>query len=360
MKAFRRVIAALWVVCAVVSLAFAVEELLPGDPARMAAGVQARPADLARVRQQLGLDRPPLERYALFWARLIHVAPQRRDPASQRAHESCRVILTLAEHELHVDLGKSFQLRQSVVDLLASRLPRTAALAASGLFLQVFVGIALGTLAAVGRGGWIDRIVSSAGVLGVSTPTFVVAFVLQLVFARELRWLPLDGYGETWSDHARSLVLPALTLGVYGAAFYARLVRDDMIILLASDWVRTARAKGLPAWRVVVIHALRNALTLVATAIGLDFGALMGGAVVTETVFRWPGLGELSLKATLDRDGPVVCGCLLATSLAVVLANVVVDLSYPLIDPRGKPRREAATVMAKADRLSGPRGHDNR
>jgi peptide/nickel transport system permease protein len=340
MKALRRLVAALWVVGAVVSLAFAVEELLPGDPARMAAGVQGRPADLARVRQQLGLDRPPLERYAIFWARLIHVAPQRRDAAAQRAHESCLVVLAVANRELHVDLGKSFQLRQPVVDLLAGRLPRTAALAASGLFIQVFVGIALGTLAAVRRGRWIDRLVSSAGVLGVSTPTFIVALVLQLVFARELRWLPLDGYGKTWSDHVRSLVLPALTLGIYGAAFYTRLVRDDMIILLETDWVRTARAKGLPAWRVVVVHALRNAMTLVATAIGLDFGALMGGAVVTETVFRWPGLGELSLNATLDRDGPVVCGCLLVTSIAVVLANVVVDLSYPLIDPRGNARSD--------------------
>lgn len=341
MKVLLRLFAALGVVCAVVSLAFAVEELLPGDPARMAAGVQARPADLARIRGELGLDRPPLERYGLFWARLIHLAPQKRDAASQQAHESCMVVLCLAQREVHVDLGKSFQLRQPVVTLVGAGLPRTAALAAAGLWIQVFAGIALGTLAAARRGGWVDRLVSTAGMLGVSTPTFIVAFVLQLLFARELRWLPLDGYGDSLREHALCLVLPALTLGIYGAAFYTRLVRDDMIVLLQSDWVRTARAKGLPAWRVIVVHALRNALTLVATAIGLDFGALMGGAIVTETVFRWPGLGELSLRATLDRDGPVVCGCLLVTSVAVVLANVVVDMSYPLLDPRGGASGEA-------------------
>ncbi len=336
MRVVRRLVAALFVVCAVVSLAFAIEEILPGDPARMAAGVQARPADIAHIREQLGLDRPPLERYAIFWARLIHIAPGSRGPIPSPEHESCAVVVSLGHHELHVNLGQSFQLRQPVVDLLAARLPRTAALAAAGLFIQLLLGIAFGMLAAMRRGSWIDRVLVGAGVLAVSIPTFIVAFVLQLVFARELRWLPLDGYGETLTDHARSLVLPALTLGIYGAAFYARLVRDDMIVLLESDWVRTARAKGLSEWRVVVVHVLRNALALVATAAALDFGVLMGGAVVTETVFRWPGLGELSLHATLDRDGPVVCGCLLVTSIAVVLANVVVDLSYPRIDPRAR------------------------
>jgi peptide/nickel transport system permease protein len=334
MKVARRLLTALFVVCAVVSLAFAVEELLPGDPARMAAGVQARPADLAHVREQLGLDRPPLERYAIFWARLVHVAPRRSVRTPE--HESCSVVFAFANRELHVNLGKSYQRRQLVVDLLVARVPRTAALAVGGLFIQLLLGTTFGAIAAVRRGSWSDRLLTDASVLGISTPTFIVAFVLQLVFARELRWLPLDGYGVSWTDHARSLVLPALTLGIYGAAFYTRLVRDDMISLLESDWVRTARAKGLPAWRVVVVHALRNALPLVATAAALDFGALMGGAIVTETVFRWPGLGELSLHATLDRDGPVVCGCLLVTSVAVVLANVVVDLSYARIDPRAR------------------------
>jgi peptide/nickel transport system permease protein len=179
-----------------------------------------------------------------------------------------------------------------------------------------------------------DRVLVGSSVVAVSAPTFLVALVLQLVFARELRWLPLDGYGATWTDHALSLVLPAVTLGIYGAAFYTRLVRDEMSVVLHSDWVRTGRAKGLPPWKVVVMHALRNSLGTVVTAVALDFGALMGGAVVTETVFRWPGLGQLSLHATLNRDGPVVCGCLIVTSMAVVLANLVVDLSYGRIDPR--------------------------
>jgi peptide/nickel transport system permease protein len=168
------------------------------------------------------------------------------------------------------------------------------------------------------------------------------------VFARELGWLPLDGYGVTVVEHLRSLVLPAVTLGIYGAAFYTRLVRDEMSSLLRRDWIRTARAKGLPVWRVVTQHAFPNALVSVVTAAGLDFGMLMSGAVVTETVFRWPGLGDLSLRATLNRDGPVVCGCLIVTSVAVALASLAVDLLYPLLDPRRA--REAETGLTESDR----------
>jgi peptide/nickel transport system permease protein len=336
MSVARRLAAALGVVCAVVSLAFAVEELLPGDPARMVAGLQARPADVAHVREQLGLDRPPLQRYFLFWARLVHVGPRHLDPVAPLGHESCAVVMPFGRHALHVDFGKSFQLRQPVVRLIAAHLPRTAALATAGLLVQLFVGVFFGTLAALRRGSWMDRVLVGSSVVAVSAPTFLVALVLQLVFARELRWLPLDGYGATWTDHALSLVLPAATLGIYGAAFYTRLVRDEMSVVLHSDWVRTGRAKGLPPWKVVVMHALRNSLGTVVTAVALDFGSLMGGAVVTETVFRWPGLGQLSLHATLNRDGPVVCGCLIVTSMAVVLANLVVDLSYGRIDPRAR------------------------
>jgi peptide/nickel transport system permease protein len=306
----------------------------------MAAGLQARPADVEHVRQQLGLSRPPLARYALFWARFIHLGPPRRDPVAYPDHDTCAVLLPFGGHSLHADLGKSFQLRQPVIDLVLTRLPRTAMLALAGLFVQVLLGVASGTVAALQRGSLLDRFLVSTSVLGISAPTFLIALVLQVVFARELRWLPLDGYGATAVEHLRSLVLPAITLGIYGAAFYTRLVRDEMSHLLRQDWVRTARAKGLPAWRVVAGHAFPNALVSVITAAGLDFGVLMSGAVVTETVFRWPGLGELSLRATLNRDGPVVCGCLIVTGIAVALASLAVDLAYPLLDPRSSPERE--------------------
>jgi peptide/nickel transport system permease protein len=170
--------------------------------------------------------------------------------------------------------------------------------------------------------------------LGISAPTFLIALVLQVVFAQDLGWLPLDGFGQTFAEHARCIVLPALTLGIYGAAYYTRLVRDEMLVLLKQDWVRTARAKGLAPWKVVVRHALRNALMPIVTAVGLDFGVLLGGAIVTETVFRWPGLGELSVKAMTDRDGPIILGCVVVTSVAIVASNLLVDLVYGRLDPR--------------------------
>lgn len=326
----RRVAWSAAVVWAVVSIAFAVNVLLPGDPARMVAGPQARPADVARIREQLGLDRPPLVQYARSWGRLVHVGPRPVD----REHASCAILLPLGGSAVHLDFGKSFQMRQPVVDIVAARLPRTFVLAAAGMLVQLLLGVTTGVLAAVKRGSWLDRWLVGASLLGISAPTFLVALLLQVAFARELRWLPLDGYGATLGEHARCLVLPALTLGIYGTAYYTRLVREEMSVALKADWVRTARAKGLGGLRVVTLHALRNALVPIVTAIGLDFGVLMGGAIVTETVFRWPGLGELSVKAMLDRDGPVISACVIVTSIAIVASNVIVDLLYGRLDPR--------------------------
>jgi peptide/nickel transport system permease protein len=319
-------------VWAVVSIAFAVNVLLPGDAARMVAGPQARQADVARIREQLGLGRPPIVQYARFWTRLVHFGPRALDGA----HATCVVVVPLGRSALHVDLGKSFQMRQPVVDIVAARLPRTFALAVAGMLIQLLLGVTTGLIAAVRRGTWIDRLVMGTSLLGISAPTFLIALLLQVVLARELGWLPLDGYGTTFLDHARCIVLPALTLGIYGATYYTRLVRDEMQGLLAADWVRTARAKGLPAWRVVTRHALRNALVPIVTAMGLDFGMLMGGAIVTETVFRWPGLGELSVQAMLSRDGPVISACVIVTSIAIVASNLAVDLAYGRLDPRAR------------------------
>jgi peptide/nickel transport system permease protein len=326
-------------VWAVVSIAFAVNVLLPGDAARMVAGPQARPADVARIREQLGLDRPPAVQYVRFWSRLVHLGPR----ATEGEHGSCLVVLPLGDSSLHLDFGKSFQMRQPVVEVIATRMPRTLLLAVAGVVLQLLLGVSTGVLAALRRGSWIDRVTVGTSLLGISAPTFLIALLLQVTLARELRWLPLDGYGTTLAEHARCLVLPALTLGFYGAAYYTRLVRDEMRVLLDADWVRTARAKGLPAWRVIARHGLRNALVPIVTAVGLDFGALMGGAIVTETVFRWPGLGELSVKAMLDRDGPVILACVIVTSIAIVATNVVVDLVYGLLDPRLRGAREGGT-----------------
>jgi peptide/nickel transport system permease protein len=333
-RLLRRLAHGALVVWAVVSIAFAINTLVPGDPARMVAGAQARPADVARIREQLGLGAPPLVQYARFWKRLVHVGPRPIDRTATPKHATCAVVIPLGRSAVHLDFGKSFQKRQAVVDLVAVRLPRTFALAAAGMLVQLLFGVATGVVAATRRGSWIDRLLVGSSLLGLSAPTFLIALLLQHVFARELGWLPLDGFGTTAREHARCLVLPALTLGTYGAAYYTRLVRDEMAVLLQQDWVRTARAKGLSPARVVLGHALRNALLPITTAAGLDFGALMGGAVVTETVFRWPGLGELSVKATFDRDGPVLLACVVVTSAAIVVSNLLVDLACSRLDPR--------------------------
>jgi peptide/nickel transport system permease protein len=333
-RALRRLGWSVFVVWAVVSLAFAVNNLLPGDPARMVAGAQARPADVARIRAQLGIGEPALVQYGRFWHRLVHVGPRVIDPGADPGHASCAVVIPLGSSAVHLDFGKSFMKHASVVDLIATRLPRTFALAAAGLLLQLLFGLLTGMLAATRRGSRLDRLLVGTSVLGISAPTFLIALGLQLVFARGLGWLPIDGFGKTLAEHARCLVLPAVTLGIYGAAYYTRLVRDELTVLLQQDWARTARAKGSPAWRVVLFHGMRNALLPVVTAAGLDFGALMGGAVVTETVFRWPGLGDLSVQALLNRDGPVILACVVVTSVAIVAANLLVDVLYTRLDPR--------------------------
>ena len=256
------------------------------------------------------------------------------DAAKDPAHADCAAVVPLGSSAVHLSFGKSFMKHAPVVDLVATRLPRTFALAVAGMFVQLLFGVATGVLAATRRGSWLDRAIVGTSVLGISAPTFLVALVLQLLFARTLGWLPIDGFGSTLADHARCLVLPAITLGVYGAAYYTRLVRDEMTGLLQQDWVRTARAKGLSPARVVLRHGLRNALLPLVAAAGLDFGVLLGGAVVTETVFRWPGLGELSVKALLDRDGPVILACVVVTSVAIVAVNVLVDALTTRLDPR--------------------------
>ena len=322
----RRMAASVFVVWSVVSLAFAIDVGLPGDPARMVAGPQARLADVARIRDQLGLDRPPIVQYARFWRRLVHFGPHFFDPSVATEHASCAVVVPLGAGAVHVDLGKSFQFRQPVTNVIAGRWLRTLALALAGLFLQLSFGVATGVAAAGRPGSWPSRLLLGASLFGISAPTFLIAIGLQYAFAFRLRWLPIDGFGTTLTEHALCLVLPATTLGIYGAAYYTRLVRDEMIGLLRQDWVRTARAKGASPFRVLTRHALRNALAPIVAAAGVDFGALMGGAVVTETVFRWPGIGELSVRAALHRDGPVVLACVIVTSMAVVMSSLAADL----------------------------------
>ena len=309
---------------ALASLIFVLQSVLPADPARMVAGAQARPEEVARVRTQLGLDRPLWTRYGLFWSRLAHGAGHGTD------HGSCATM-----GPVHVDLGRSYMLRKPVVKLVADRFPNTLLLASAAFVLQMLLSLLLGIWAATRP----ERSRSDLALVGTSAlfsvlPTFVLGVALQYVFAYRLRILPLDGAGGDGFGKGAAMILPALTLGLAGFAYGMRMVRDELRLELGRDHVRTARAKGASAARVLWLHALRGAAVPIATLAFLDLGMLASGAAVTESVFRWPGLGLLSVEAVLDRDGPVVMGTVLVSGAFVVTANLLADLTLRWLDPR--------------------------
>ena len=284
-------------------LVFAMTWLTPGDPVvallgETAQGISAEGRD--DLRRQLGLDRPWPVQYVEYVTGL-----------------------------LQGDLGTSIRSRRPVFDEVLDRLPATAELALAGLAIAVVVGVSLGVAAAVRKRTWVDALAIAVALVGVSVPVFWSGFLLMLVFALELGWLPASGRG-TWQH----LLLPALTVGISSAAFIARITRGAVLETLGQDYVRTARAKGVAARRVVVHHALRNALLPIVTVVGLQLGSLLGGAVLTETVFAWPGVGRMLVDAILARDLPLVQGSVLVVSLLFILVNLTVDLSYAAINPK--------------------------
>lgn len=291
---------ALLVILGVCTLVFLLIHLVPGDPVEAMLGESARPADRAALRASLGLDRPLLGQYLDFLGGLATF-----------------------------DLGDSFLSRRPVRELLAERIPATLELAAAALALALVIAVPLGVVAARNRGGPIDSAAMGLSLLGVSIPNFWLGPLLILAFSLTLGWTPVSG-----RDGLSSLILPALTLGTGLAAVLARMVRSSVLEVLEEDFVRTARAKGLSEAAVLWRHALRNAWLPVLTLLGLQLGGLLGGAVITETVFAWPGIGSLLVEAIQARDYPVVQACVLLVSLAYVLVNTITDLLYTWVDPR--------------------------
>lgn len=284
-------------------LVFAMAWVTPGDPVIALLGESAQGiSQTARdeLRRELGLDRPWPVQYLGYVGGLVRG-----------------------------DFGTSIRSRRPVLREVADRLPATAELALAALAIAVAVGVTLGVLAAVYQRTWIDGLAIAVALVGVSVPVFWSGFVLMLVFALDLGWLPASGRG-TW----RHLVLPAVTVGVSSAAFIARITRGAVLETLAQDYVRTAHAKGVARGRVIVRHALRNALLPIVTVVGLQLGGLLGGAVLTETVFAWPGVGRMLVDAIVARDLPLVQGAVLVVSLLFILVNLAVDLSYAAINPR--------------------------
>ncbi|MES9847731.1 MAG: glutathione ABC transporter permease GsiC [gamma proteobacterium symbiont of Ctena orbiculata] len=295
-----RLLSALVVIIGVVCLVFMLIHLVPGDPVDVMLGESAIPADREALRSSLGLDRPITVQLTDF---LKGVAV--------------------------LDLGDSLHTRQPVSELLASHIPATLELALAALIVTLLTAIPLGILAAVNRGGMGDWGAMGFSMLGLSIPNFWLGPLLILCFSLWLGWTPVSG-----REGISSLILPAVTLGTGFAAILARMVRSSLLEVLGEDYVRTARAKGLDETRVIWRHAMRNAWLPVITLLGLQLGALLGGAVVTEVVFDWPGIGSLMIESIQKRDYPVVQGCVLFISLAYVLVNTLTDILYGLIDPR--------------------------
>ncbi|MCJ2051579.1 ABC transporter permease [Methylobacterium sp. J-070] len=304
----RRILATIPVMAVVGLFVFSLLYFAPGDPAAIIAGDQATPDDVARIRATLGLDRPFLVRFG-EWSWQI----------------------------LHGDLGTSIFTNLPVTTMIGQRVQPTVSLMLVTLVFAIVVAVPLGVVAAWKAGSLIDRLVMGLAVMGFSVPVFVVGYVLAYVFALELGWLPVQGYTPIeqglW-PWLSNLILPAVTLGLVYIALIARVTRATMLDVLSQDYVRTARAKGLSQGPVLFVHALKNAAVPIVTVIGIGIALLIGGAVVTETVFAIPGLGRLTVDAILRRDYPVIQGVVLLFSFVYVLVNLAIDLFYTVLDPR--------------------------
>ena len=304
----RRVLATIPVMLLVALFVFSLLYIAPGDPAAIIAGDQASPADVERIRVNLGLDRPYLVRFGTWlW------------------------------DVLRGDLGQSIFTNLPVTRLIGQRLEPTLSLMVLTLLLSISLAVPMGVVAAWNQGRWPDRVIMLVAVLGFSVPVFVVGYVLAYVFALELEWLPVQGYtpiaqgvGE-WLSH---LILPAIALGGVYIALIARITRATMLEVLNQDYIRTAKAKGVGSRSVLFLHALKNAAVPIVTVIGIGVALLIGGAVVTESVFAIPGLGRLVVESILRRDYPVIQGVVLLFSFVYVLVNLGVDLMYTVFDTR--------------------------
>lgn len=304
----RRIISTIPVMVIVALFVFSLLYIAPGDPAVVIAGDQATPEDVEKIRKALGLDRPFVERFGEWSWRI-----------------------------LHGDLGTSMFTGLPVTQLISQRLEPTLSLMVVTLILAIVVAVPMGVIAAWKAGSLLDRALMAFAVFGFSVPVFVVGYVLAYVFALELDWLPVQGYtafSQGFWPWFENLILPSIALGFVYIALIARITRASMLDVLQQDYIRTAKAKGMGQGPILFIHALKNAAVPIVTVIGIGVALLIGGAVVTESVFAIPGLGRLTIDAILRRDYPVIQGIVLLFSFVFVLVNLVVDLVYILLDPR--------------------------
>lgn len=296
----RRLIQSALILLGVSFITFFLLYILPADPVRQIAGRSATAETVENIRQQLGLDKPFVVQYARYLGGLVQG-----------------------------DMGRSYLQKTEVAELILSRLPATLLLMLGAIVCELVLGLTMGIVAALWRGRAVDQGLMLTSFVTVSAPQFVVSLLLLYVFAVKLGWFPIGGYG-TFAH----LVLPAVTLGILGSGWYSRMMRSSMIDVLRADYIRTARAKGLSRTRIVLRHALPNAILPVIAMIGIDIGIFMGGIVVVESVFGWPGIGQLAWQAIQRVDIPIIMGVTLVSACAIVLGNLLADLIAPFIDPR--------------------------
>jgi ABC-type dipeptide/oligopeptide/nickel transport system permease component len=296
----RRILLTIPVLLGVATLVFSLIHLVPGDPAQAMLGEGAAPQDIAELRKNLGLDRPLLEQYVTF-----------------------------LRHAVTGDLGRSFRTGQPVTAMIVERIPATAELAVAAMIVAILIAIPLGAVAAVWRGTAVDYGAMTFALAGVSIPNFWLGPLLAIVFAVELGWLPVSGRGTL-----AHLVLPAVSLGLALAAILARMTRASLLDELRELYVRAARARGVSRAVAVAAHALRNSMVPLLTIVALQFGAVLTGAVITETIFAWPGIGRLLIQSIGFRDYPMVQGCILLIAVTYVTVNLLTDLMYGVLDPR--------------------------
>jgi peptide/nickel transport system permease protein len=296
----KRLVSGVIVLFGISVFTFMLIHLIPGDPLRIMLGENASIEQIEKLRNQLGLNRPLLVQYVDY-----------------------------VTNAVQGDLGKSFKTDRPVLTEIFSRFPETVKLAAAGMTIAIIMGITMGILAAKFKDSWIDIAAMSVATLGVSVPSFWLGILLILVFSVNLGWLPVAG-----GTGFRDIILPAITLGVLASTVISRLTRSGMVEVLSFDFIRTARAKGLGEASILFIHAFRNAMIPVVTIIGLQIASLLGGTVIIEQVFSWPGLGSLAIDAIATRDFPLIQGIILFIGVMFVVVNLLVDIIYGLIDPR--------------------------
>jgi len=296
----RRLLLTIPTIIGIITITFLLMYVVPGDPVRILMGQRGDPETIAMIRKEMGLDDPLMTQYFRFLGNI-----------------------------LRGNFGRSYATNREVLPEILSRFPATLKLAFASMVIATVIGLSAGIISATRQYSFFDYSSMVTALMGVSAPVFWVGLLLMWIFGYTLGWLPISGYGGI-----TYLILPAVTLGVRPAAYIARMTRSGFLEVLRQDYIRTARAKGLSERRVIYVHALRNTLITVVTILGMEFASLLSGAVLTETIFAWPGIGRLSVDAIMKRDHPIVQGTVLFTAIVFIFANLIVDISYAFLDPR--------------------------